>query len=320
MLTPPPHAAAGEELFDKAEASPAVPFTLDADLDLGAFMEPWLQVSGADVTIRRGGVPTALPNPEAGGVVWQHAGRRTLLRSPSGVRFLVEDGRTVRYETERDAQESAVRAVLLGDAWAVLGWQRGLLPLHASSVTRGRDLHAFVGDPGAGKSTLAAGLARHGCALFTDDILLLDPASFDAGPLGHGHGALRLCRRSVALTGSRADRPLRDEPGLAKWYAVPARSAPRRPARLRTVHLLSSYRNDCRVERLTGGRALLILNRAVHASRQGAAIAGRRRILRWLADMIPHARVFTFHRRRFSGDAAWFHEDAARLAAELSAP
>ena len=304
-----------------SSASSTVPFTLDADLDLGAFMEPWLRVSGADVAVRRGGAPTALPNPEAGGVVWQHAGRRTLLRLPSGVRFLVEDGRAVRYETERGAQESDVRAALLGDVWAVLGWQRGLLPLHASSVTRGRDLHAFTGGPGMGKSTLAAALARHGYALFTDDVVLLDPTSFDAGsgPLGHGHGALRLYRRSMALTGSRADRPLRDEPGFPKWYAVPARPAPRRAGRLRTVHVLS-YRNDCRVERETGGEALLILNRAVHAPRQGAAIVGRRRILRWLAGLIPHTRVSTFHRRQFSGDAAWFHEDAAHLAAELSAP
>ena len=302
-------------------AAPTVPFTLDADLDLGAFMEPWLRVSGADIAIRRGGVPTALPNPEAESVVWQHAGRRTLLRPPSGVRFLIEDGRTVRYETERGAQASDARAFLLGDAWAVLGWQRGLLPLHASSVTRGRNLHAFVGGPGAGKSTLAAALARHGCPLFTDDILLLDPASFDAGsgPLGHGHGALRLYRQSMALTGSRADRPVRDEPGFPKWYAVPARSALRRAGRLRTVHRLA-YRNDCRVERRTGGEALLVLNRAVHMLRLGAAIAGRRRVLQWLAGLIPHTRVSVFHRRRFSGDAAWFHEDAAHLAAELSAP
>ena len=307
-----------------AAASPAVPFTLDADLDLGAFMEPWLRVSGADVTIRRGGVPTTLPNPEAGGVLWQdvfwqHAGRRTLLRPPFGGRFLVEDGRIVRYETERDAQESDVRAFLLGGVWAVLGWQRGLLPLHASSVTRGRDLHAFVGRTGAGKSTLAAALARHGCALFADDIVLLDPASFDAGPLGHGHGALRLYRRSMALTGSRADGPMSVRQGFPKWYAVPARSASRRTGRLRTVHLLS-YRNDCRVERLTGGRALLVLSRAVHMPWLGAEIAGSRRILRGLAGLIPHIRVSVFCRRRFHGGAAWFHEDTAHLAADLSAP
>ena len=310
-----------DEPCDDAAASTTVPFTLDADLDLGAFMEPWLRVSGADVTIRRGGVPAALPDPEAGGVVWQHAGRRTLLRPPSGVRFLVEDGRAVRYETERGAEESDVRAFLLGSVWAVLGWQRGLLPLHASSVTRGPDLHAFSGGPGAGKSTLAAALARHGYPLFTDDMLLLDPASFDAGsgPLGHGHGALRLCRRSLALTGSRADSLLPVRQGLPKWYAVPAESAPRRAGRLRTVHLLS-YRNDCRVERWTGGPALLVLSRAVHAPGLGAAIVGRRRILQLLADMVPHTRVSTFHRRRFYGDTASFHEDLAHLGAELSAP
>ena len=236
-----------------------------------------------------------------------------------GARFLVEDGRAVRYETERGAQESDVRALLLGVVWSVLGWQRGLLPLHASSVARGPDLHAFAGVSGAGKSTLAAALARHGYALFTDDVLFLDPASFDAGPLGHGHGGLRLCRRSMALTGSRADSPTAARRGLPKWYAVPAESAPRRAGRLRTLHFLS-YRDDCRTERLTGGRALPDLNRAVRMPRLGAAIAGRRRILRWLTGVVSHTRVSVFHRQRFDGDAAWFHEDAAHLAAELSAP
>ena len=304
-------------------ASPTVPFTLDADLDLGACMEPWLRVSGADVTIRRGGVPTALPTPAAegavfpGGAVWQVAGRRMLFRLPRGVRLLVEDGRTVRYETERGATESDVRAFLLGSVWAVLGWQRGLLPLHASSVTQGPDLHAFSGGPGAGKSTLAAALARQGYPLFTDDVVLLDPASFDAGPLGHGHGALRLCRRSMALTASRADSPLPVRQGLPKWYAVPAESAPRRAGRLRTLHFLS-YRDDCRVERHVGGKALLILDRAVYGRRMGAAIVGRRRILQLLADVVPHTRVSVFQRRRFRGDTAWFHEDVAHLAADLS--
>ena len=316
--------ASVDEPRDDAAASPAVPFTLDADLDLGAFMEPWLgAASGADVTIRRGGVPMSLPPLKAGSVAWRHAGRRTLLHFFCGARFLVEDGRTVRYEMERGATESDVRILLLGTVWAVLGWQRGLLPLHASSVARGPDLHAFVGGSGAGKSTLAAALARHGYPLFTDDILFLDPASFDAGPLGHGHGALSLCRRSMALTGSRADGPMRRRRGLSKWFAVPAGSAPRRTGRLRTLHFLS-YRNDCRIERLTGERALLALppalNYIVHAPRQGAAIAGCRRILRWLTDLALHTRVSVFHRRRFDGDAAWFHEDAAYLATALSAP
>ena len=123
----------------------------------------------------------------------------------------------------------------------------------------------------------------------------------------------------MTLTGSRGDGAARVRRGVPKWHAVPVRSAPRHAGRLRTVHVLL-YRNDCRIERLTGGRALLALHRAVCAPGQGAAIAGRRRILRWLAGMVPHTRVSVFHRRRFDGDTAWFHEDAAHLVAELSAP
>ncbi len=60
--------------------------------------------------------------------------------------------------------------------------------MHASANTAraGDDVHAFTGPPGAGKSTLAAGLAAHGYR-FADDILALDPASFgEADPAGAG--------------------------------------------------------------------------------------------------------------------------------------
>lgn len=71
-----------------------VPFTVAADLDLGATMAPWLRAHGADVTIRRGVVPETLPNAESEGVAWQYARDRLLIVPPCGVRFLVEGGTT----------------------------------------------------------------------------------------------------------------------------------------------------------------------------------------------------------------------------------
>ena len=307
------------------DAPPTVPFTIESDLDVGAALAPWLQASGADVSIRRGDVPMALPAPEAEGVVWQHASRRTLFLLPCGVRFLIEDGRTVRYAMERGATPRDVRPFVLGNVWGVLAMQRGLLPLHASAVSRGPGLHAFTGPSGAGKSTLAAALAPRGYPLFTDDILLVDPASFDAGPLCYGHRTLSLCRKSLALMGVEAVAQVPMRQRLPKWYAVPARQVPPRAGQLRRLYILS-YRNNvpgsppCSVERVTGRLAVQALWAAVYHPRQAIAIMGRRRILSLLVGLAQGTRVSMFHRRRCDPDVTWFAEDVTRLAAELGVP
>ena len=72
---------------------------------------------------------------------------------------------------------------LFGSPWAAVALQRGLLPLHASAVSRAGAVHAFSGASGGGQSTLAAALGRHGLPFFADDLLLLDPASFGEGCL-----------------------------------------------------------------------------------------------------------------------------------------
>ena len=309
----------------RADDAPAtLPFTIEADLDLGAAMEPWLRASGADVTIRRGDVPATLAAPESEGVVWQQAGRRTLFRFPRGVRFLIEDGRSVRYAMERGATLHDVQTFLLSSVWGALAMQRGLLPLHASSVTRGPDLLAFTGRSGMGKSTLAAALGSHGYPLFTDDVLLVGPASFDAGPLCYGHRALSLSREGLALSGVEAAAPLRMRPGN-KWYAVPARQARQHAGRLRRLYFLS-YRSNvpgqppCRVERLAGRQAVQALRGAVYQPRQADAIMGRGRVVSLLAGILRHTRMSVFHRRRCDADVTWFAEDVTRLAAELRAP
>ena len=313
-------------LTDDAPAT--VPFTIEADFDLGTALEPWLRASGADVTIRRGDVPAALAAPESEDVFWQQAGRRTLFRFARGVRFLIEDGRSVRYAMERGATLHDVRTFLLSSVWGALAMQRGLLPLHASSVTRGPDLDAFTGRSGVGKSTLAAALGSHGYPLFTDDILLVGPASFDAGPLCHGHRTLNLGREGMALSGVEAAAPLcmnRWGMSLYKWHAVPARQARQCAGRLRRLYFLSYWSNvpgqpPCRVEPLAGRSAVQALRGAVYHPRQADAIMGRRRVVSLLAGVLRHTRMFVFHRRWCDADVTWFAEDVARLAAELRAP
>ncbi|HVB58294.1 MAG TPA: hypothetical protein VNE63_17945 [Candidatus Acidoferrales bacterium] len=69
--------------------------------------------------------------------------------------------------------ENAV-SYLLGPVLGVLLRYRGVTCLHASAVAVDDCAVAFVGPPGAGKSTTAAALAQRGYAILSDDIVTLE--------------------------------------------------------------------------------------------------------------------------------------------------
>jgi hypothetical protein len=62
---------------------------------------------------------------------------------------------------------------LLGPVLGLVLRLRGITCLHASAVAFGNSVGAFVGSEGAGKSTTAAALARHGHSVVSDDIVAL---------------------------------------------------------------------------------------------------------------------------------------------------
>ncbi|HEU4366668.1 MAG TPA: hypothetical protein VFV05_00395 [Methylomirabilota bacterium] len=66
-----------------------------------------------------------------------------------------------------------VATYLLGPVLAFVLRRRGTTCLHASAVALGERAVALVGPPGAGKSTLAAGLARRGHPGLSDDVVAL---------------------------------------------------------------------------------------------------------------------------------------------------
>ena len=301
-----------------------VPFTVDTDLDLGSAAAPWLRECGADVTIRRGVVPDALPDAESEGVAYQSAPGRILIAPPCGARFLVENGTTIRYAAGDNATAADVRIFLLGSAWAALALQRGLLPMHMSAVgSVGRGVHAFTGPPGIGKSTLAAALGSRGFPFFTDDVLILDPAAFGREARCFGHQDCKLWPDALALTGATPRERVREAEGFDKVHAEPPRRAQPVAGRLRTLHALVEARSGVgaedsfRIERVSGRQAAETLGGAVYRLRLTLAIWGRRRLFRCLAALGRHVDVFLFHRPTATGR---FDEGMANLAAALPAP
>ena len=296
-----------------------VPFTVVADCDLGARAVPWMRGNGADVTIAQAPVPEALPNPESAGLAWQRSGDRVLIMPPCGIRFLVEGGEAIRYQLADGVGGADMRLFLLGTAWPVLAMQRGLLPLHASAVARGADVHAFIGGTAAGKSTLAAALAGRGLPFFADDVVLLDPARLADEAVCHGYDDLKLWSDGLALTAVPAGGPVREVAGFNKRYAAPSERSRRVEGRLRSLRLLQASHtpgNPLRDEPVRGRAALRIVYNAVHRRPFAVAIVGHDRLFEWLLRLLRHADVFVFHRAMAP---ARFGDGVAMLARVLAA-
>ncbi len=123
------------------------------------------------------------------------ARKRYMLEIDGIARYLVEDGAKVTVDVAAGAPEADVRGYLLGSVFGALCHQNGFLPLHASAVEAGGKVTAFLGDSGAGKSTMAAFLERAGYRVVSDDICLLipDEGGFSVEPVA---GWLKLWRES----------------------------------------------------------------------------------------------------------------------------
>lgn len=94
---------------------------------------------------------------------------------------------------------------LLGPVMGLVLRLKGIACLHASSAAIGGRAIAFVGNAGAGKSTLAAAFALGGAPILSDDIVAIDEEN-DAFMVRPGYPRLRLWPESVAGLLGNADR------------------------------------------------------------------------------------------------------------------
>lgn len=96
--------------------------------------------------------------------------------SPGHVRFHYRSGGHVSVNLPDEVLRGEMELYLWGTVHGAVAWYNGLLPLHASAVSRADRVIGFTADSGGGKSTLAAALVKHGYRHFCDDTLVVDPA------------------------------------------------------------------------------------------------------------------------------------------------
>ncbi|TYS60089.1 aldolase [Sutcliffiella horikoshii] len=90
--------------------------------------------------------------------------------------FLIQNGNEIIVSPHEGVADDHIRLYLLGTCMGAILMQRRILPLHGSAIAINGKAYAIVGDSGAGKSTTASALLRHGYQLISDDVI---PVSFN---------------------------------------------------------------------------------------------------------------------------------------------
>ena len=152
----------------------------------------------------------------------------------------------------------AFRAGLLTQVLSFALLEQGIEHLHATVVTAGEAAVAFAGQPGAGKSTLAAAFVAAGERVVTDDVLVLalGPSGVLAQP---AYPRLRLWPQAARtlLPGARTSRLHRRNPKLV--VSLPRSAWSRSAVPLARIYILGSPADQIRVAKLSGTRAFRAL-------------------------------------------------------------
>lgn len=179
--------------------------TVRSDIPLPELF-PAPEAGTPDVTIRTGQItdPESPPGLQA-------SEDALLLTVPGVARYRIKGGREIVIEPDPCVPGRNVRLFLLGSAFGVLLHQRGLLPLHANAIDIDGKAVAFMGESGAGKSTVAAWFHDRGHSVVSDDVCVIGFDESQQPYAAPGLPRLRLWAEALALMG-------REPAGLFRSY------------------------------------------------------------------------------------------------------
>lgn len=126
-----------------------------------------------DLEIKWGENPEELTDVKGSGVLYQAKKDDFLFRLDTVGSYRVQNGSCITVERLNGSTDEEVRLFLLGSAFGALIHQRELLPFHGSTVVKDGLAYVIGGSSGAGKSSLAAALAKRGFKLLADDISVI---------------------------------------------------------------------------------------------------------------------------------------------------
>jgi len=208
---------------------------IDSELELPE-LRP-VQSIKADVTICFGQVPEHLPKIRGSGVLFEAALNDFLFKFEGIGRYRVQNGNRIIIQPESEALPSEIRLVLLGSSIGALLHQRGMLAIHGSAITDGKQTAILTGQSGVGKSTLAAGLLELGYSVIADDISVIGRNEKQHFIVESGIPHLKLWKDVLAHL-NKADDFSKVRPQLEK-YRIPIPVLEEEPPSLSKIVILS---------------------------------------------------------------------------------
>lgn len=145
-------------------------FGMQIDSDIVLPELPRGRKKRADIRIICGDVPDKISEPLEETEYYQAAANDFLLRIKGIADYYITNGNQIVMRLSDEANLHEGRLYLLGTAMGVLLMQRGIVPIHGSTVVINGCGVIFTGVSGAGKSTMAAALHKSGFSLLADDV------------------------------------------------------------------------------------------------------------------------------------------------------
>jgi len=250
---------------------------------------PWRGDARApDLVIEVGAVPPVDPKLPSFSPALQICPTGVRLAIPAVATYWAEAGRRVIVEPVLPEDAADIRVFLLGTVLAILCFQRGLLPLHASGVDIGGRVLLLSGVSGAGKSTLAAAFSARGYRLLSDDLCALEVGEGQPLRILPAFPRIKLWRDSARQLQLPLDDLGRTREALEK-YSVPLGEAKFQPDALPPAHIVFLRTEPLperrRSRRLVGAEALRRYD-LVYRWRLGMALGCDALIFKGMASLI----------------------------------
>ncbi len=266
---------------------------------------PWRGDGRApDLIVEIGAVPPLDPQLRSFSPAVQIGPNGVRVAIPAVATYWVEAGRRVIVEPVLPEDAPDIRVFLLGTVLAILCFQRGLLPLHASAIDIGGRVLLLSGVSGAGKSTLAAAFSARGYRLLSDDLCALEVEEGQPLRVLPAFPRVKLWRDSATQLQVPIDGLERSREELEKYH-VPLAAAQFQPEALPPAHIVL-LRTE-RAPELPPPRHLIGLEALrrhdlVHRWRIGSALGYQALIFKAMARLIKAVPVMEVARSETLAD------------------